>query len=196
VKIAQKYNVDPINFVDAFLEAWRNKEDNYENLTVVCRVVKDDSATFLITNNEKVVSQFPIKIEALRNPVTLKNYVSSISISTKPKKEVQPKQRKIGQLRYGMKRVNLKADIVEVSSVKEVLTRYGNVSKVSNIKIADETGSIRLSLWNKHINNFVVGDKVEIKNCYVARYRGIIQINLGKKGEIHLIDQDETEKMK
>ena len=88
VKIAHKYHVDPINFVDAFVEAWRNKENNYENLTVVCRVVKDDSATFLITNNEKVVSQFPIKIESLRNPVTLKNYVSSISISKRPKKEV------------------------------------------------------------------------------------------------------------
>lgn len=65
VKIAQKHNVDPINFVDTFVEAWRNKEDIYENLTIVCRAVKDDSAIFLITNNEKVVSQFPIKIEAL-----------------------------------------------------------------------------------------------------------------------------------
>jgi replication factor A1 len=83
-----------------------------------------------------------------------------------------------------MKRVDLKAKIVEIPPVRRVMTRFGNRAKVTNIKIADDTGSIRLSLWNKRSDGLHVGDNVEIENSYVARYRGELQLRLGRKGTI------------
>jgi replication factor A1 len=59
------------------------------------------------------------------------------------------------------------------------------VAKVTNIKIADDSGSIRLNLWNQQIDDLNVGDKIAIENSYVARYAGELQLRLGRTGTIH-----------
>jgi ssDNA-binding replication factor A large subunit len=64
------------------------------------------------------------------------------------------------------------------------MTRFGEWANFTNIKIADETGSIQLNLWNKQLQNYEVGDPVEIKNGPVAQYRGELQLRLGRKGTI------------
>jgi replication factor A1 len=84
-----------------------------------------------------------------------------------------------------MKRVNLKAKIIEIPPMRRVLTKFGNVASVTNIKIADDTGSIRLNLWNNQMDDLYVGDNIEIENSYVARYRGELQLRLGRKGIIN-----------
>ena len=54
--------------------------------------------------------------------------------------------------------------------------------------IADETGSVRLSLWNDQIDKVHVGDEVELKNCYVVGYRGEAQIRIGRRGTLSVVD--------
>jgi ssDNA-binding replication factor A large subunit len=65
------------------------------------------------------------------------------------------------------------------------MTRFGQWAHFTNIKIADDTGSIHLNLWNKQLQNHDVGDPIEIKNGHVARYRGELQLRLGRKGTIN-----------
>jgi replication factor A1 len=57
---------------------------------------------------------------------------------------------------------------------------------VSNVKITDDTGSIRLSLWNKQIDTVNVGDEIDIRGGHVAKYRGNLQLRLGKKGSVSI----------
>jgi hypothetical protein len=45
-------------------------------------------------------------------------------------------------------------------------------SYVSNVTIADDTGSIRLSVWKNRGDKLHAGDEVELTNCYVARFAG------------------------
>ena len=190
VKIAAKYDLDPDLLVESFMEAWKNKDVNCGGLKITCRGVNkdEDSATFLVTYEGKVVSQFPIKTEVLENQDTFKSHLRNT-----PMQEIRERYsrkddgllKKIGQLRYRMKGVDLKAKIIEIPPVRRVLTRFGNVAKVTNIKIADDTGSIRLSIWNRQIDDLHVGDNVKIENSYVARYRGELQLRLGRKGTIN-----------
>jgi replication factor A1 len=190
VKIASKYDLDPRLLIISFTEAWKNKNVHCGCLKITCRGVNDneDSATFLVTCEEKVVSQFPIKIEVLENEDEFKNHLKHIPI-----KEIKERynrkdtglKKSIGQLRYKMKRVDLKAKIIEIPPTQRVMTRFGHKAKVTNIKIADDTGSIRLSLWNNQMDDLYVGDNVEIENSYVARYRGELQLRLGRKGTIN-----------
>jgi hypothetical protein len=190
VKIAAKYDIDPDLLVDSFIQAWQNKNDRCGGLKITCRGVnKDgDSATFLVTCEGKVVAQFPIKTDVIENQDVFKNHLRHIPIQ-----EIRERysrrdtglKKTISQLRYRMKKVDLTAKIVEIPPVRRVMTRYGNVAKLTNIKIADSTGSIRLSLWNKGIDGLHVGDFVEIENSYVARYRGELQLRLGRKGTIN-----------
>jgi len=188
VLIASKHNLDPKRLMDAFLEAFENKISQYESLEISCRKVNQDSAIFLITKEDKVVWQFPVNLETIRNS-QIRDLIKNIPMPEKVKNtEELGKAQKIGKLRFGMKGVNLMAKIIEIPSTKHVFTRWGSEADVSNVKLADETGSIRLGLWNNQIEMVHIGDEVEIKNCSVARFLNEPQLRLGRKGTISVIN--------
>jgi replication factor A1 len=56
--------------------------------------------------------------------------------------------------------------------------------KVATVLIADETGRIKLTLWNEQINQVKVDDTVKVENGYVTSFRGEIQLNVGKYGKL------------
>ena len=94
----------------------------------------------------------------------------------------------IGELKVGMKNINVKGKIVEKGESSEVYSRYGYVHRASFAKISDHTGSIRLILWNEQIDGISAGDTVKIENGYVSQFRGIDQLNIGKRnGKISVV---------
>jgi replication factor A1 len=90
----------------------------------------------------------------------------------------------IKDLRTGMTHVNLKAEILDVAEAKHVFTRYGNHASVVKASIGDETGTIKLCLWNGQIEGVSAGDIVQIENAQVSSFRGESQLSLGKKGTL------------
>jgi len=193
--IARKHDLDPTLLVEAFVEAWRHKNYHCGRLKISRREVNQDFVTFLITNEEKVVAQFPVTLEILRNPDAFKNRIQDIPVPHLAKRQSDQRQKKISELRSGMRGVDVKAKIIEIPPVKAVTTRWGGQAYVSNVMIADETGFIRLSLWNNQIDTVHFGDEVEIKNCYVASFAGEPQLRPGKKGTISVIDQTPSHKI-
>jgi replication factor A1 len=189
VPIAVKHDLDPKLLVNAFVEAWRNNDSKYGSLKINCRMVNEESAIFLVTKGSEVISQFPINLEALKSPEFFKNLIQHIQIP-KPKKSKENKQMKISELRVGMKRVNVKAKIIEIPPRRLVQTMWGGRSYVSNTKISDETGSITLSLWNNQIGRFNIGDKIEIMNGVVTNFAGKLQLRLRKNSHLSKIDEE------
>jgi len=190
VLISIKYDLDPKLLIDAFAEARRNKIYDYGSLKISCREEKRDSVTFLLTKEDKVVSQFPVRLELLRNPDFLKNLVQNIPISRYVKMMPFQKQKRIDELRFGMKRINVDARIIEIPPKRLVISEFGNAFYVSNVRIADETGTIRLSLWNGQIEKVHIGDKIEIENCYVSSFAGEPQLRIGRNGIMSIIQQN------
>ena len=93
----------------------------------------------------------------------------------------------VQNLRHGMKKVNLEAKVLETQKPSIVQTRYGNSAKVTNALIADETGKIKLCLWNGQGENLAVGDTVQIKNASVSTFKGERQIRLGKTATLNVL---------
>ena len=92
---------------------------------------------------------------------------------------------KIRELRNGMKRVNVEAKVVEKSAPREVLSRFSDtMHKVATAVIADETGTIKLTLWNEQIDRVNVNDTVKVENGYITSFKGEIQLNVGKYGKL------------
>ena len=92
---------------------------------------------------------------------------------------------KINELRDGMKRINLTAKVTEKSETREVTSRFKDQTfKVATATIADETGTIKLTLWNEQINQVNVHDTVKIQNGYITSFRGEIQLNSGRYGTL------------
>jgi len=94
---------------------------------------------------------------------------------------------KIVELRPGMKRVDLKGTIVEISETREVTTRFGDVSRVATAVLADESGRIKMSLWNENIDKVSVNSTVQIENGYVTTFRGENQVNVGRYGKLTVL---------
>jgi len=92
---------------------------------------------------------------------------------------------KIRELRNGMKNVSVEAKVMEKSEAREVLSRFKDETyKVTTALIADETGTIKLTLWNEQINQVNVDNKVKVENGYVTSFKGEIQLNIGKYGKL------------
>jgi ssDNA-binding replication factor A large subunit len=65
-----------------------------------------------------------------------------------------------------------------------VYTQFGNSALLANATIEDETGKIKLCLWDKQVNSIAVGDKVQVANATVATFKGEKQLRLGKTGTV------------
>ncbi len=95
---------------------------------------------------------------------------------------------KIKDLRNGMKRVNVEAKVLEKGATREVMSRYKNEKyRVANAVISDDTGQIKLTLWNDQIEQVSEKDKIKIENGYVSSFRGEIQLNVGRYGKLTVL---------
>jgi replication factor A1 len=87
-----------------------------------------------------------------------------------------------------MKRVNVEAQVTEKGNPREVMSRYKDETyTVADAVVADETGSIKLTLWNEQIDQVNVNDKIQIENGYVTSFKGEIQLNVGKYGKLTVL---------
>ena len=96
---------------------------------------------------------------------------------------MENKKLNIKDLRNGMKRVTVEANVVEKGETREVRSRYKDETyNVADAVVADETGSIKLTLWNEQIDQVEVGNKIKIENGYITSFKGEVQLNVGKFG--------------
>ena len=87
-----------------------------------------------------------------------------------------------------MKGVNLKARVLAISRPRQALTKYNTYIVFANATLTDETGTVKLTLWNGRINTLSVNDAVEIENANVTAYKGETQLKIGKKGKLRVIE--------
>ncbi len=91
----------------------------------------------------------------------------------------------IKDLQDGQKRVSVEAKVVEKGDPREVRSRYKDeVYHIVDAVVADESGSIKLTLWNEQIDLVNVGDNIKIENGYITSFKGEIQLNVGKFGKL------------
>jgi len=166
-----------------------------ENLTIKYRGSIGKDSIFLITKDSKVVVQFRIAHEFLRGKdMHFESWMNTDKIQKQMvKQNCGPRLSTMVQdLRHGMKKVNVEAEVLETTKPLLVQTRYGNSALVSNALIADETGKIKLCLWNEQANYVTVGNVIQIKNASVSAFRGERQLRLGKTGTISVLHSRAT----
>jgi replication factor A1 len=90
---------------------------------------------------------------------------------------------KIAELKPGMRRVDISGRIKEIEQPRDVQTKFGP-GQVASATIEDETGSVKVVLWNENIAKVSVNDMIEIQNGYIDSFRGELQMNVGRYGKI------------
>ncbi|MGA2238561.1 MAG: OB-fold nucleic acid binding domain-containing protein [Candidatus Bathyarchaeia archaeon] len=91
---------------------------------------------------------------------------------------------KVIELKPGMRKVDVEGRIVEKGEPRQVQTRFGETSTVADAVLTDDSGSIKMSLWNEQIDSFKVNDEVRVENGYITSFRGEAQLNVGRYGRL------------
>ncbi len=94
---------------------------------------------------------------------------------------------KIAELRPGMRRVDVAGKIVNIEGPRDVNTKFGP-GQVATATLEDESGSVKVTLWNENISKVAVNDSVAIENGYVDSFRGELQLNVGKYGKMNKVE--------
>ena len=66
--------------------------------------------------------------------------------------------------------------------------KFGKEGRVCNIKVSDDTGDVKLTLWNDDVDSVNVGDKIHLQNGWCSEYRGEKQLSSGKFGKIEIVE--------
>ena len=101
---------------------------------------------------------------------------------------------KISAINADSDNVNFIAKVMSVFDVREFSRNDGTVGKVGNITVADETGSIRVTLWDDKADlikngNIAIGQNMQISGYVKDGYTGV-EVNIGKNGVLTETDEE------
>ena len=82
--------------------------------------------------------------------------------------------------------------IADKGDVRE-FEKFGKKGRVCNATAKDDSGEIKLTLWNEQVDQVNVGDKIHLTNGYVGEYQGEKQLSTGKFGKIEIVEKGEPQ---
>ena len=91
---------------------------------------------------------------------------------------------KVAELTPGQPSVNLLVKVLRVGGIRELRT-----GRVATLVVADETGSVRLDLWDDKAElagRIRPGDVLLVRNASVRERRGKIMLSLGRTGSLEV----------
>jgi replication factor A1 len=82
-------------------------------------------------------------------------------------------------------------DIVATVIQKEderTFEKFGKQGRVCNAILQDETGQVKLTLWNEDVDKVKQGDKIHVQNGWCSEFKGEKQLSSGKFGKIEVVE--------
>jgi len=186
--LSVKHNVDPDKLFQALVSIKERKKVLCGSLSIEFRGRVRDERIFLIMKDSEVVAQFRASKSFLAESVNpLRKFMDCDRIRRYLAKKADAFQSSlIGGLRVGMKHVNLRAKVLEISKSVSVSTRFGNSAVLANALIGDKTGTIKLTLWEAQIDSVSIGDTVQIRDAQTFTFKGEKQLRIGRKGTLNV----------
>ncbi len=108
-------------------------------------------------------------------------------------------RQKIEDISETDRNVVLTAKVLNIGTVRTFARKDGGEGKVTSITIADETGQIRVALWDEMTRAVSegavsVGDVIQIRGAYVRKgLKDKLELNLGRTGGIKIFEEHEIE---
>lgn len=93
---------------------------------------------------------------------------------------------KISELKPRQGKIDIEVEIVDIGEVRE-FQKFGKPGRVANAIVKDDSGEMKLTLWNDEIDTVKVGDKVKITNGYVNEFQGEKQLTAGRFGKLEVV---------
>ncbi len=100
---------------------------------------------------------------------------------------------RIEELSMGLSDVNLQGTVLATDSIRTFDRDDGSEGKVANLTLGDETGRMRVTLWDERteaVEEFSPNQSVEIVDGYVRERNGELELHVGDRGAIEAIEAE------
>ncbi|MEM5815208.1 MAG: OB-fold nucleic acid binding domain-containing protein [Candidatus Aenigmatarchaeota archaeon] len=144
-------------------------------------------------SKEELKEKIENKIKELNNLITIEGAIYIIAREIGIELPSERKRVKISSILPGIKRLNFCGRVFRISKIVEFDTR-GKKGRVVNLFIGDNSGYVRLSLWNDQVEyvdkgKIKVGSVVQIINGYSKEGMfGEVEVSLGSNGLIKVLN--------
>ena len=99
----------------------------------------------------------------------------------------------IADLQAKQGNVDVTGEVISKEAVRE-FEKFGRKGRVCNAMLKDDSGEIKLSLWNEQVDQVNVGDQIHISNGYVNEWQGEKQLTTGRMGKLEVVGKSESAK--
>jgi replication factor A1 len=97
---------------------------------------------------------------------------------------------KVGDLTQYSRKVYTVVKVISMTEEREVTSRSDmSTHRVAEALVADDTGSVYLTLWDDILDQIEDDQILNIKDAYVNLFRGSMRLNLGRYGSYELLDE-------
>ena len=93
---------------------------------------------------------------------------------------------KVSELKPRTPVPEIELEITSKGEVRDWANENGS-GKVCSCAGKDETGEVKVSLWNEDTGKVNEGDKIKIIDGWCSEFRGEKQVSPGKKGQLEVI---------
>jgi ssDNA-binding replication factor A large subunit len=100
---------------------------------------------------------------------------------------------RVEDLSLGISDVNLTGEVLGTEDVRTFDRDDGSEGQVSNVVLGDETGRVRVTLWDDQADRATElsqGQVVEVVDGYVRERDGSLELHVGDKGAVDVVDAD------
>jgi replication factor A1 len=120
---------------------------------------------------------------------------NGVLCETDEKIEASVASTKITDIKNGMSDINLRARVLDIADIKTFNRKDGSTGRVSNITVGDDTGKIRVTLWDEKtdlLSGLKINDSIEIINAYAREnnFSQQVEVQVGNRTIVKQTDKD------
>ena len=100
---------------------------------------------------------------------------------------------RVEDLSLGASDVDLVGQVLDTDTVRTFSRDDGSEGQVSNLTLGDETGRVRVTMWDDKAElaeSFDAGEVVEVGDGYVRERDGDLELHVGDRGTVERVDAD------
>lgn len=189
-RISMKNGIEGSQLLECVRDAWIKGESSFDDVSIKLRQKIGDQGFFLITRDGRIIAQVKLTSQLLE--YLAKTDICSLRFEATPparRDSLEPEDLMIKDLNSQTSRFNLTVKVTEKSAPRIVFSRWGGEFLLSTATITDRSGAIKLPLWNRQASMVSVGDLLHIGNARLKKFRGELQVRVGKSSTLRTIEK-------
>lgn len=93
----------------------------------------------------------------------------------------------INELKAGLNNIVITAKVASVASPRQIQTKFGGMTTMTEVQLQDDTGTIRLPLWGQQSEGVEEGQMIELEGAFTKEFKGNVELGLGRGGKIKVV---------